>query len=84
VVDDDALVPRALELAAELASGPQVAMRLLKKAVYNAAHLTFDQAGDDIASKTAISDHHQDAIDGSRAFFAKEKATFNRWLDEER
>ncbi|HLH46236.1 MAG TPA: enoyl-CoA hydratase/isomerase family protein, partial [Acidimicrobiales bacterium] len=82
VVDDDALVPRALDLAVELASGPQVAMRLLKKAVYNAARLTFDQAGDDIASKTAISDHHQDAIDGSAAFFAKEEPVFNRWLEE--
>ncbi len=80
VVDDEALLPRALELATELAEGPQVAMRLLKKAVYNAARLTFDQAGDDIASKTAISDFHRDAIEGSAAFRAKEPATFNRWL----
>ena len=82
VVDDSELLGRALELATELAEGPQVAMRLLKKAVYNAARLTFDQAGDDIASKTAISDFHQDAIEGSAAFRAKEKATFNRWLTE--
>ena len=61
VVDDDALLARALELATELADGPQVAMRLLKRATYNAARLTFDQAGDDIASKTAISDFHLDA-----------------------
>ncbi|HXY91773.1 MAG TPA: enoyl-CoA hydratase/isomerase family protein [Acidimicrobiia bacterium] len=81
VVDDDALLDRSLALARELAELPQVAARLLKKAVYNAAHLTFDQAGDDIASKTAISDFHRDAIDGSAAFFEKRLATFNRWLD---
>jgi 2-(1,2-epoxy-1,2-dihydrophenyl)acetyl-CoA isomerase len=81
VVDDEELLERSLELAGELADLPQAAARLLKKAVYNAAHLTFDQAGDDIASKTAISDFHQDAIDGSAAFYEKRAATFNRWLD---
>jgi 2-(1,2-epoxy-1,2-dihydrophenyl)acetyl-CoA isomerase len=80
VVDDDVLMERAMELARELADGPQVAMRLLKKAVYNAAQLTFDQAGDDIATKTAISDFQLDAREGSAAFFAKEEATFNKWL----
>jgi 2-(1,2-epoxy-1,2-dihydrophenyl)acetyl-CoA isomerase len=82
VVDDDQLLPRARELAEELANGPQVAMRLLKRAVYNAEHLTFDQAGDDIASKTAISDFHRDAIEGAPAFFEKRPAVFNRWLDD--
>ena len=83
-VDDDALMERAMELAGELADGPQVAMRLLKRAVYNAARLTFDQAGDDIASKTAISDFHQDALDGAPAFFERRPAAFNRWLTGER
>ena len=81
VVDDEELLERSLGLASELAELPQVAARLLKKAVYNAAHLTFDQAGDDIASKTAISDFHRDAIEGSAAFFEKRAASFNRWLD---
>jgi 2-(1,2-epoxy-1,2-dihydrophenyl)acetyl-CoA isomerase len=81
VVDDDALMNRTFELADELAGLPQVATRLLKKAVYNAAQLTFDQAGDDIATKTAISDFHPDAIDGSAAFREKRNATFNRWLE---
>jgi 2-(1,2-epoxy-1,2-dihydrophenyl)acetyl-CoA isomerase len=83
VVDDDQLMPRARELATELAQGPQVAMRLLKRAVYNAEHLTFEQAGDDIASKTAISDFHRDALDGAPAFFEKRPAVFNRWLEED-
>jgi 2-(1,2-epoxy-1,2-dihydrophenyl)acetyl-CoA isomerase len=80
VVDDDDLLPRTLELAAELAQGPQVAMRLLKRATYNAAQLTFEQAGDDIAAKTAISDFHADARDGAPAFFERRPAVFNTWL----
>jgi 2-(1,2-epoxy-1,2-dihydrophenyl)acetyl-CoA isomerase len=80
VVDDDSLMTRAMELASELAEGPQVAMRLLKRAVYNAALLSFDQAGDDIASKTAISDFHLDAREGGPAFFERRPAVFNKWL----
>src|SRR5438093_4439647 len=37
VVPGEQLQDRALELATELANGPQAAMRLLKRAVYNAA-----------------------------------------------
>ncbi|MBW8824846.1 MAG: enoyl-CoA hydratase/isomerase family protein [Acidobacteria bacterium] len=81
-VDDELLMERTMELARELAAGPQVAMRLLKKAVYNAAHLTFDQAGDDIATKTALSDFHDDAHDGSKAFFEKRPPVFNQWLEQ--
>ncbi|WP_433502783.1 enoyl-CoA hydratase/isomerase family protein [Pseudonocardia halophobica] len=81
-VDDADLGKRARELAAELAAGPQVAMRLLKRAVYNAAHQTLDQAGDDIAVRTAISDFHPDARDGAKAWLRKETPTFNRWLEE--
>jgi 2-(1,2-epoxy-1,2-dihydrophenyl)acetyl-CoA isomerase len=80
VVDDEKLMPHALGLAAELAKGPQVAMRLLKRATYNAAALSFDQAGDDIAAKTAISDFHTDAREGAPAFFERRPAVFNKWL----
>jgi 2-(1,2-epoxy-1,2-dihydrophenyl)acetyl-CoA isomerase len=81
VVPDGELMARTKELATELAEGPQVAMRLLKRATYNAAALTFDQAGDDIASKTAISDFHLDAKDGAPAFFDRRPAVFNQWLE---
>jgi 2-(1,2-epoxy-1,2-dihydrophenyl)acetyl-CoA isomerase len=80
VVEDSELLPAALALAEELANGPQVAMRLLKRAVYNAAKLSFEQAGDDIASKTAISDYQLDAREGATAFFDKQPITFNKWL----
>jgi 2-(1,2-epoxy-1,2-dihydrophenyl)acetyl-CoA isomerase len=74
----EALMERALELARELAEGPQVAMRLLKRSVYNAAEQTFAHALDDIAAKTAISDHHKDAIEGIAAFREKRKPQFNQ------
>ena len=74
--------PRALELARELADGPQVAMRLLKRSLYNAAQLTFELACDEIAAKTAISDHHPDAREGVRAFREKRAPRFNRWLEK--
>ncbi len=77
VAPPDDLMGRAMALAEELADGPQVAMRLLKRSVYNAAEQTFAHALDDIAAKTAISDHHPDAREGIRAFQEKRKAEFS-------
>ena len=71
---------RALELAGELADGPQVAMRMLKRSIYNATEMTFDQSLEDIASKTAVTDHHSDAEEGIRAFQEKRTPKFNQWL----
>ena len=83
IVADDSLTARAYELAAELTDGPQVAMRLLKRAIYNAAHLTFDEAGEDITTRTAISDFHADAIEGWPAWARHETPVFNHWLTED-
>ncbi|MDP6564384.1 MAG: enoyl-CoA hydratase-related protein [Alphaproteobacteria bacterium] len=82
VVPDDQLAEAAGVLARELAEGPQVAMRLLKRSLYNAAELTFEQACDEIAAKTAVVDHHPDARDGVAAFVEKRQPTFNAWLEE--
>jgi len=68
-------------LARELAEGPQVAMRMLKRSLYNAAELTFPQSLDEIAAKTAVVDHHPDAGEGKAAFMEKRAAKFNAWLD---
>ena len=70
VVDDESLEARVMEMATEIANGP-VAIRLLKRSIYNAADMTFEQSLDEIASKTAISDHHPDA----RALLHLRKAT---------
>lgn len=81
VVESAELMPRAMALAEELANGPQVSMRLLKKSIYNAAEMTFAHALDEIAAKTAISDHHPDAGEGVRAFQEKRAPKFNAWLE---
>ncbi len=78
VVPADELMDQTMKLAQELANGPQVAMRLLKRSIYNAHEMTWEQALDEIASKTAISDHHADADEGVAAFREKRAPQFNR------
>ncbi|MCH8949649.1 MAG: enoyl-CoA hydratase/isomerase family protein, partial [Chloroflexi bacterium] len=82
-VEPEQLMDRAMELARELAQGPQVAMRLLKRSVYNAWEMNMAEAFDDIATKTAISDHHPDAREGIAAFRDKRTPHFNQWLESE-
>ncbi|MEM9561895.1 MAG: enoyl-CoA hydratase-related protein [Actinomycetota bacterium] len=77
VVDDDAVVDAALDLARELAEGPQLAMRMLKRSVYLAAEQTWAHALEDIAARTAVTDHLPDAREGVRAFAEKRPARFN-------
>ena len=82
VVPADQLEAETMTLATELAHGPQVSMRLLKRSVYNAAELNWEQSLDEIAAKTGISDHHPDSREGVRAFHEKRTAKFNAWLEE--
>ncbi|HEY7269838.1 MAG TPA: enoyl-CoA hydratase-related protein [Dehalococcoidia bacterium] len=77
VVPPDELRARATELANELATGPQVAMRLLKRAIYNAAEMTFEQSLEDIAIRTGISDNHPDSREGTAAFREKRAPKFS-------
>lgn len=81
VVAPDALEDAAMGLATELANGPQVSMRLLKRSIYNAAELGWEQSLDEIAAKTGISDHHPDTREGVRAFHEKRQPKFNAWLE---
>lgn len=80
VVADAELEARAMAFARTIAEGPQVATRLLKRSVYNAYDMTFEQSLDEIAAKTAISDHHPDAREGGTAFREKREPEFNQWL----
>jgi 2-(1,2-epoxy-1,2-dihydrophenyl)acetyl-CoA isomerase len=82
VTAPEELVDHTMALARELAHGPQVSMRLLKRSIYNAAEMTFPQALDEIASKTAISDHHPDAREGVMSFREKREPRFNRWMEK--
>jgi enoyl-CoA hydratase/carnithine racemase len=81
VVEPDTLLDRTLELANEFCERPQVAMRLLKRAIDNAADQTFEQAIDDIATKTAVRDGHPDVREGIAAWREKRPAKFNAWLE---
>jgi len=76
VVPPDQLMDRTMELAAELAAGPQVAMRMLKRSLYNAAELSLTHAFDDIAARTAVTDHHPDVREGVAAFREKRAPKF--------
>jgi 2-(1,2-epoxy-1,2-dihydrophenyl)acetyl-CoA isomerase len=76
VVAPDRLLARAHELAEELAAGPQVAMRMLKRSLYNAAESSLALAFDDIAARTAVTDHHPDAREGVTAFVEKRPPRF--------
>lgn len=82
VVDDDQLMTATMELATELATGPQVAMRMLKRSIHQAATMTWEQSLDEIAAKTAITDHLPDAKEGGAAFREKRDPTFNAWLSD--
>jgi 2-(1,2-epoxy-1,2-dihydrophenyl)acetyl-CoA isomerase len=76
VVPPEQLLTRAHELAEELAAGPQVAMRMLKRSLYNAAEQPLVHAFDDIAARTAVTDHHPDAREGVTAFREKRAPRF--------
>ena len=72
------LMSRAHSLATELAAGPQVAMRLLKRAIYSAAETDFTTSMNDIALRTGIADHHPDAREGAASFSEKRAPQFNK------
>jgi 2-(1,2-epoxy-1,2-dihydrophenyl)acetyl-CoA isomerase len=82
VTEGAELMARTMDLARELANGPQVSMRLLKRTIYNAAEMTLAHAFDDIAAKTAISDHHPDSREGVAAFKERREPKFNAWIPE--
>ena len=82
VVPDARLMEESMALAQELAQGPQVAMRMLKRSILLAADLTWEQSLDEIASKTAVTDHLPDAREGGVAFIEKRQPNFNAWLED--
>ncbi len=82
LVEPDELMPTAMSLARELAEGPQVSMRFLKQSIYNAAEMTWAHSLDEIAAKTAVSDHHPDVREGIGAFREKRAPHFNKWIEE--
>ena len=82
VVSTETLEATVMHLAEELANGPQVAMRMLKRSIYNAYDMSIEQSFDEIAAKTAVTDHHPDAREGGTAFREKRLPNFNAWLKD--
>jgi 2-(1,2-epoxy-1,2-dihydrophenyl)acetyl-CoA isomerase len=56
-------------------------MRLLKRSIQNAASMSMEQAMEDIAVRTAVSDYHADAHDGRASFVERRAPRFNDWLE---
>ena len=81
VVEPTELEDRVMAVATDIANGPQVATRFLKRSIYNAWELSWEQSLDEIAAKTAVTDHHPDAREGGAAFREKRAPAFNAWLD---
>ena len=82
VVDDGALGDASMDLALELANGPQMAMRMLKRSIYLAAEQTWAHALEDIAARTAVTDHLADAREGGASFREKRDPAFNAELED--
>jgi 2-(1,2-epoxy-1,2-dihydrophenyl)acetyl-CoA isomerase len=81
VVEPDMLMERSMELAVELANGPQTALRLLKASLRAAVSTDLEAAHGDIATRAAISDHDPDVAEGLRAWKERRPARFNRRLE---
>ncbi|MCP5432982.1 MAG: enoyl-CoA hydratase/isomerase family protein [Alphaproteobacteria bacterium] len=82
VHEDGALMDKAMELARELADGPQASIRILKRATYFAAETTMAHAFEDIAVRTTIIEGTPDTREGFAAFKEKRKPHYNKWIED--
>jgi len=76
VVPADELLPTTLGLAARLASGPTVAIRTIKRAVYQGVRMDLRTHLDLISSHMAIVRQTHDHREGARAFVEKRPPRF--------
>src|ERR1022692_3353108 len=71
VVADDQLMTRARELAARLADGPPIAIRVTKRMMYKQRSMQLDNALEDAAMATLVTNYTDDVKEGTAAFHAK-------------
>jgi 2-(1,2-epoxy-1,2-dihydrophenyl)acetyl-CoA isomerase len=76
VVPDDQLMTRARELAARLADGPPIAIRITKRMMYKQRSMQLDNALEDAAMATLVTNYTDDVKEGTAAFHEKRKPVF--------
>jgi 2-(1,2-epoxy-1,2-dihydrophenyl)acetyl-CoA isomerase len=76
VVPDDQLMARAQELAARLAEGPPIAIRITKRMMYKQRAMQLDNALEDAAMATLVTNYTEDVKEGTAAFHEKRKPQF--------
>ncbi len=76
VVADDQLMTRARELAAGLAEGPPIAIRITKRMMYKQRSMQLDNALEDAAMATLVTNYTDDVKEGTAAFHEKRKPEF--------
>jgi 2-(1,2-epoxy-1,2-dihydrophenyl)acetyl-CoA isomerase len=76
VVADDQLMTRAKEFAVRLAEGPPIAIRITKRMMYKQKSMQLDNALEDAAMATLVTNYTDDVKEGTAAFHAKRKPEF--------
>lgn len=76
VVSDAELLPTARTWALRLAEGPPLAIRIAKRMMYKQLLMTLDNALEDAAMATLVTNYTDDVKEGIAAFHEKRKARF--------
>jgi enoyl-CoA hydratase/carnithine racemase len=76
VVADEDLMTRARELATRLAEGPPIAIRITKRMMYKQRSMQLDNALEDAAMATLVTNYTDDVKEGTAAFHEKRKPNF--------
>jgi enoyl-CoA hydratase len=76
VVEPDALMDEAIQLARKLASKPPIALHLIKKVIDQGPEMDLDSALKMEAAYFGLSMNTEDRVEGTRAFLEKRQARF--------
>lgn len=82
VVDHDALFDEVMNFANRLIDGPQEAIRMMKRTVYESSTLTLKQSLDLVSSFMAIAVNHPDHSEALQAIKEKRKPVYGRGINK--